>query len=115
MDMLEKNKKDQEVLNAALQAFVSRPRSPPPSALLPPEYLLQTVEEPILASVRSHIQPLFSQLRIELAEMLRTRNADIYNALWPKLGLTLRMIDTIQARINLGSAEAPPNAAASTE
>jgi len=111
-DAREKDLKEIGALNAALSAHITRPPSPPASPrTLPPEYILQVIEEPLLESVRSNIEPLIHQLRGSIQDMLCTQNAEMYDTLWGKLSLTLRMVEAISARISQreagGSGPAP--------
>jgi hypothetical protein len=97
----EKDLMEIAALNAALSAHIARPLSPPASPrIIPPEYILQVIEEPLLESVRSNIEPLIHELRTNIQDMLRTQNAEMYDTLWGKLSLTLRMVEAISARIS---------------
>ena len=109
-ESLERNKSNNQVLDATLQALVSHPRSKNLDLAIPTEHLTEKMESSIVDSVRAKIQPLFADLRTELSESMRSRNSDMYTALWPKVAMTLRMIDTIQAQMSAGNIEGLRNA-----
>ncbi|RDB21045.1 hypothetical protein Hypma_011611 [Hypsizygus marmoreus] len=87
-------------LEAALEAYVAQPPSPPvaPQSITP-ENLLHFVEEPLLDMVRANVQPVVQGLRDEVQEMLREQNQEMFKTLWGRLATTLRMVETISQRI----------------
>lgn len=104
-DYVEQREKDHraiEALQAALAAHIAHP-SPPRSPCIPTEdYVLNIIEEPLLDVVHSTVKPLIDNLRTEVEDMLRNQNTEIYQTLWGKLSLTLRMVETISGRIEKG-------------
>jgi hypothetical protein len=52
-----------------------------------------------LEVVFTSVKPLIDDLRAEIENMLRSQNTEIYETLWGKLSLTLRMVETISGRI----------------
>jgi hypothetical protein len=95
------DKKATEALSAALTAHLNRPPSPPSSpAVIPQEYILQILDEPIQDSVRAHIKQLLNRLRTDVENMMRTKNEELYGTLWGKLALTLRMVDAVARKVN---------------
>src|SRR6202042_848293 len=55
----EQKMREIKTLNAALQAYMARPPSPPP--LLPVEIIINMIEEPLLDAVREYIRTLLLQ------------------------------------------------------
>jgi hypothetical protein len=100
-EQMERDKKATEALSAALTAHLAHPPSPPsaPTAI-PQEYILQVLDEPIQDSIRAHIGQLLSRLRTDIETMMRTKNDELYGALWGKLTLTLRAVDAIARKVN---------------
>lgn len=99
--MQEKNKREITALSAALSAHIARPETPPPSPqLLPVELVLQAVEAPLLHSVRRSVTSLMETLRSDIATMLQERNAEMYQSLWSRLSLTLRVVESLKEQID---------------
>ena len=96
-----------QTLEKALNAYLSEPPSPPASPLnLPPfDYIFQSLEEPMIQSVRSHLVHVVEELRKDVENMVRTQNAELYSTLWNKITVTLKVLDMIQSRINQGDSE----------
>ncbi|PFH54346.1 hypothetical protein AMATHDRAFT_135587, partial [Amanita thiersii Skay4041] len=92
--------KQVEALEAAHAAHLSRPMSPPMSPRIPPiDYIIQSVKEPILDVARLAIQPMLTSLREDVQALIQERNAEVYQTLWSRLSLTLKVIDAISAQI----------------
>jgi hypothetical protein len=66
-----------QTFEKALNAYISQPPSPPATPLnLPPfDYLFQSLEEPMVQSLRSHVVPYVEELRKDVEDMVRTQNA----------------------------------------
>ena len=97
-----------QTFEKALNAYLSQPPSPPTTPLLnlPPfEYIFQSLEEPMVQSVRSHLVHVVEELRKDVENMVRTQNAELYSTLWNKITVTLKVLDMIQSRINQGDNE----------
>jgi hypothetical protein len=96
-----------QTLEKALNAYISQPPSPPATPLnLPPfDYIFQSLEEPMIQSVRSHLVQVIEELRRDVENMVRTQNAELYSTLWNKITVTLKVLDMIQSRINQGDNE----------
>jgi hypothetical protein len=96
-----------QTFEKALNAYISQPPSPPATPLnLPPfDYIFQSLEEPMVQSVRSHLVHVVEELRKDIEEMVRTQNAELYSTLWNKITVTLKVLDMIQSRINQGDDE----------
>jgi hypothetical protein len=90
-----------------LNAYISQPPSPPvsPLNLSPLDYIFQSLKEPIVESVRSHLVHVVEELRKEVENMVQTQNAELYSTLWNKMTVTLKVLDKIQSRINQGDTE----------
>lgn len=96
-----------QTLEMALNAYISQPPSPPATPLnLPPfDYIFQSLEEPMIQTVRSHLVHVVEELRKDVENMVRTQNAELYSTLWNKITVTLKVLDMIQSRINQGDTE----------
>ena len=95
-----------KTLNAALQAYMDRPPSPPP--LVPAEIILNMIEEPLLDAVREDIRTLLLQLRAEVQHTVFEGDAEVYQAVWSKLALTLRMVEALARQMDLEDGELIP-------
>lgn len=96
----EKDLKEIAALNAALSAHIGRPPSPPATPLsLPPDYIFQLLEEPLIDSVRARVQPLVDELRNNLQDAMREQNELFYSTVWEKMSLTLKVIEAFSARL----------------
>jgi hypothetical protein len=96
----EKDRRALEALQAALAAHVAHPPSPPRSLRMPTQdYVLNLIEEPLLEVVYAGVKPLIDSLRNDVEDMLVKQNTEMYETLWGKLSLTLRMVETISGRI----------------
>ncbi|KIL69758.1 hypothetical protein M378DRAFT_7570 [Amanita muscaria Koide BX008] len=99
------NRRDQqgkaiEALQAAVAAHTARPTSPPISPVLPPiDYIVQAVHDPLLDAARSAIKPLLTSTKEDIEGLLKERHAEMYQTLWSRLGLTLKVVDALSARI----------------
>lgn len=103
LDQWKRDEKTLTALNDALSAHTTRPPSPPASPrTLPPDYILQFIEEPLLESIRSNIEPLVEEFRSNIGEMLRAHSTEVYETLWAKLGLTMRLVETVSAQFTNG-------------
>lgn len=94
-----------QTFEKALNAYISRPPSPPatPSTTVPPfEYIFQSLEEPMVQSLRSHLVPAIEDLRKDVENMVHTQNAELYSTLWDKITVTLKVLEMIQSRVNQG-------------
>jgi hypothetical protein len=96
----EKNKREMNALNAALQAYLDRPSSP--ARIVPPELILRAIEDPLFSAVRDDIGAMFSELREHVEKTIAERNAEIYHAVWSKLGLTFEMVKILAAYVEQG-------------
>ena len=97
-----------QTFEKALNAYISQPPSPPATPLLklPPfDYIFQSLEEPMVQSIRSHLVHVVEELRKDVENMVRTQNAELYSTLWNKITATLKVLDMIQSRINQGDNE----------
>jgi hypothetical protein len=97
---LEDNKRETEALNAALAAHLANP-----FPMIPQEYILNELEEPIQMSIRQHIQPLLNDLRSNVEALVQTQNQQLYGSLWAKVKITLRMVDAIARKVSKEQSE----------
>jgi hypothetical protein len=94
-----------EALKAAHAAHVARPASPPVSPTLPQiDFIVQTIQDPLLEAARSAIKPMLSSMRDNIQALLEERNTEMYQMLWKKLSLTLKLVEALSARLT------PPHA-----
>ncbi|KAF8958038.1 hypothetical protein BDZ97DRAFT_73745 [Flammula alnicola] len=92
-----------DTLKTALKAYTTRPPSPPLSPKLPsPSYLLQSLEEPLIDALRTSIRPLVEEVRGDVEAVVENKNRELYTTVWPKIEYTLKILDTIQRRIEAG-------------
>ncbi|KAF8802892.1 hypothetical protein BYT27DRAFT_7341139 [Phlegmacium glaucopus] len=97
-----------QTFEKALNAYTSRPPSPPATPLnaIPSfDYILQSLEEPMVQALRSHITPAIEDLRNDVGNMVRTQNAELYSTLWDKISVTLKVLGMIQSKLNQGDTE----------
>jgi hypothetical protein len=96
---MEQNKNDIKALNLALSsrkmARTQRKHYPD----LAPEYILQAIETPLSDSIHITVQSMIKGLNVSITDMLRTDHADMYNTIWPKLSLTLQVVDKLTAMV----------------
>lgn len=59
---------------------------------------MEELDEVIFSSVSKHIKHILENIRNEVSSMLQTESASMYENLWPKIELILRMVDKV-ARI----------------
>jgi len=103
---MDRDKKAAQALSAALAAHLANPPTPAASPTsLPQEYILQILDEPIQDSVRAHIKQLLNRLRTDVENMMRTKNDELYGALWGRLTLTMKMVDAIARKVNQETGE----------
>ncbi|KIM48569.1 hypothetical protein M413DRAFT_81422 [Hebeloma cylindrosporum] len=88
-------------LKLAVQAYVARPASPPPTPTLPPpSFVLQALEEPLTQAVRTSVQPLVEELRNDVERLVKANNSELYSTVWEKVSHPLRVLELIRARVN---------------
>lgn len=89
-----------EALKVAHDAYLARPKSPPVSPSLPhTDLIIQSVQDPLIEAVRSAIKPMLISTRENIQALLQERNAEIYETLWRRLSLTLKLVDVLSARL----------------
>jgi len=88
-------------LAAALQAYISQAPPPPPKPVIPTtEYLTEELEDEIISSINKRITPTLANIRDEISSMLEKESSTLYQNLWPKIELVLRMVDTVSKGSN---------------
>ncbi|EKM55369.1 uncharacterized protein PHACADRAFT_255948 [Phanerochaete carnosa HHB-10118-sp] len=122
-ESLQTFKAEMGALNAALQAYISRPTSPPSAPPAPPvvpdmQYIADTIRPMVLESIRNDVRPLLEDLTIEVQQMITRQNTQVAQSLMNKLQLTLKTVEVIYNWMNRTAAAqvqlaAPPPAAAS--
>lgn len=101
-EVVQQNNEQVEALAAALQAYISQAPPPPPQPVIPThEYLMEELEEHILSSCMKTIEPLLREMKDEVSKMLNAENNAMYQTLWPKIELVLRMVDTVKKGSNI--------------
>jgi hypothetical protein len=105
-------KAEVQALNAALQSYISRPDTPPPSASdhLPSssvsfsmpdiQSLVDALGPLVLESVREDIKPTLEQQQESVRGMLQRQNEKMAQAVMGKLQLTLNTVEVIYAWMN---------------
>lgn len=100
--VVQQNNEQVEALAAAIKAYISQAPPPPPQPVIPThEYLMEELEEHILSSCMDTIEPLLRDLKDEVSKMLTDGNNVMYETLWPKIELVLRMVDTVKKGSNI--------------
>ncbi|KAG6909704.1 hypothetical protein DXG01_015906 [Tephrocybe rancida] len=94
----EKDRKTIAALEQAVQTYIDTPAGPPAPGPTH-DQLVELLEEPLVDLVRATIRPVMEQLRQQVQEMLTVQNAAMYKALWGKLSMTLRMVESISKRL----------------
>ncbi|KAF8636663.1 hypothetical protein AX17_003469 [Amanita inopinata Kibby_2008] len=89
-----------EALRAAHAAHIARPVSPPNSPYLPPmDYIVQSIHDPLIDAARSALQPMLNSMRESVQALLQNRNAEMYETLWSRLALTMRLVEALSVRL----------------
>jgi hypothetical protein len=91
--------RDIAALTAALSADIARHERPPSPLNIPPQFIRQAVEAPLLQSAREHVRTLLQGLRATLEDMLEKNHVELYTALWPQLSRTLQMAGDLTALV----------------
>ncbi|KAF8171671.1 hypothetical protein BJ912DRAFT_118800 [Pholiota molesta] len=100
-----------ETLSVALKAYTTRPPSPPMSPrVAAPSYLLQSLEQPLVDSLRASIQPLMQQLRGDIEKLVQEKNAQLFSTVWEKISQTLKVLSLIQQRMDADRSVIRPQA-----
>ncbi|KAG1905632.1 uncharacterized protein F5891DRAFT_619575 [Suillus fuscotomentosus] len=100
--VVQQNNEQVEALAVALQAYISQAPPPPPQPVIPThEYLMEELEDHILSSSIKAIEPLLREMKDEVSKMLNDENDDMYQNLWPKIELVLRMVETVKKGSNI--------------
>ncbi|KAG1753483.1 hypothetical protein EDB19DRAFT_1903140 [Suillus lakei] len=100
--VVQQNNEQVEALAAALQAYISQAPPPPPQPVIPThEYLMEELEDHILSGIIKAIEPTLRGMKDDVTKMLNEGNAALYQTLWPKLELVLRMVDTVKKGSNI--------------
>lgn len=95
--VVQQNNEQVEALAAALRAYISQAPPPPPQPVIPThEYLMEELEDHIHSSCIKAIEPLLREMKDEVSKMLNDENEAMYQTLWPKIDLVLRMVDTVK-------------------
>lgn len=100
--MVQQNNEQIKALAAALQAYISHAPPPPPQPVIPThEYLMEELEDHIHSSCIMAIEPLLREMKDEVSKMLTDENDAMYQTVWPKIELVLRMVDTVKKGSNI--------------
>ncbi|KAF9476514.1 hypothetical protein BDN70DRAFT_882276 [Pholiota conissans] len=93
-----------ETLKAALKAYTTEPPSPPMSPNYPPQsYLLKTLEQPLIDSLRMSMQPEMEKLRGDIENIVREGNGNLYSTVWERIEKTLAIVGVIQNKLDTTS------------
>ncbi|KAK2466908.1 hypothetical protein APHAL10511_001166 [Amanita phalloides] len=89
-----------EALRAAHAAHVSRPAPPLIAPTLPQiGYVVESVQDPLMEAARAAIKPMLTSMRENIQALLQERNTEMYQTLWKRLSLTLKLVDVLSARL----------------
>jgi hypothetical protein len=75
-----------------------------------PSYLLQSLEQPLVDSLRASIQPLMLQLRKDIETLVQEKNAQLFSTVWEKISQTLKVLSLIQQRMDADRSVIRPQA-----
>ena len=103
----DENVRIMQTLEQALNAYIAQPPSPPATPVnMPPfDYIFESLEDPMVQSIRSHLVHVVEELRKDVENMVHTKNAELYSTLWSKITVMLNVLGMIQSRINQGDDE----------
>ncbi|KAJ7172465.1 hypothetical protein C8R46DRAFT_1259192 [Mycena filopes] len=87
-------KKDQDTLQALLHAFEAL-KARPASPVLPLEFILTAIDEPVRDAVRAAVRPMVDDLSRNLQEKIVKLDAETYGQLWGKIALTLKVVEAV--------------------
>ena len=96
---MERGRKRTEALNAALSAHLARPPSPTPAPPLESASILAALEIPIHESVLNQVNPLLDKLYSSITDHVNAKNQELNASLWPKLQMTLKMVNAIAKKV----------------
>ncbi|KAF8163749.1 hypothetical protein B0H34DRAFT_696674 [Crassisporium funariophilum] len=97
----ETNARTIQTFQAALAAYTSRPPSPPASPRMPSStYILQSLEEPLVQAMRSNIMPVVEEVRGQMEKLVQAQSEELYKTLWGRINMTLKVLETIQSKID---------------
>lgn len=96
---MERSRKRTEALNAALSAHLARPPSPTPAPALESASILAALEIPIHESVLNQVNPLLDKLYSSITDHVNAKNQELNASLWPKLQMTLKMVNAIAKKV----------------
>jgi hypothetical protein len=91
-----------ESLQAALDAHENRPLSPRLPQVPAPAYLIASLEQPLIESLRVTIRPVLEELREDVEQLVKEKNGQLFATVWEKISQTLRVLSLIHARMDAG-------------
>jgi hypothetical protein len=83
----ERQSKEMNALTAAVAAFLAKPPTSSQEPV-PDDYILQTLEGPVLESFRTNVHSVIEELRESMKETMRLQKADIFETVVGMLAKT---------------------------
>lgn len=105
-EALQAFKNETEAMNAALQAYMSRPVSPPPAPppaapqIPDPQSIADSVTPLVLESIRNDVRAPLEELQREVQQTIKQKNVEVAQNLMSKLQLTLQTVQVIYNWMN---------------
>jgi hypothetical protein len=91
-----------ESLQAALDDHENRPLSPRLPQVPAPSYLIASLEQPLIESLRVTIRPVLEELREDIEQLVKEKNGQLFATVWEKISQTLRVLSLIHQRMEAG-------------
>ncbi|KAF8168579.1 hypothetical protein BJ912DRAFT_1089284 [Pholiota molesta] len=91
-----------ESLQAALDDHENRPLSPRLPQVPAPAYLIASLEQPLIESLRVTIRPVLEELREDIEQLVKEKNGQLFATVWEKISQTLRVLSLIHQRMEAG-------------
>lgn len=94
-----------QTLEVAIEAYKSRPLSPPNTPWNPNEdpippvtlsYLISVLSQPIVQELRPHLQPILDELRTNIEEIVERGTGEVYANVWQKVQRTFELLSSIR-------------------
>lgn len=89
-----------ESLRATLNTYTTRS----PLSSMSPEvpaasYLIESLEQPLIESLRVTIRPVLQELRGDVEQLVKEKNGQLFATVWQKISQTLSVLSLIHKRL----------------
>lgn len=100
-----RDEKRYRAIEAALNAYVNRPPSPPQTPDVPvinaPEYVVASLQPLLTDVLRENVKPFLEEVRMKVEEMVKAQNAEMYASTWEKLQLTFSVLEKVHNNVRV--------------